>query len=160
MESYSSPTQTSVFANTISSICGSTSTQCQVIKHIQFFFIKTSSGVTLDYTSSYIVLGTTIINGPTFVSITYSYQFKSSASVFPFTSTLGYTIGSYLNFLQSDTTTPSTYYKMINPVNLDFMATNGECINSSLTSQKADQSNLVRFQLGVNTVLSCLGTKS
>lgn len=49
---------------------------------------------------------------------------------------------------------------MMNPVNLAFVTTTGECYNSSNTSQKVDQSNLISFRLGVNTVISCLGSKS
>ena len=105
------------------------------------------------------VLAQTYVNAPTNILIEYSYQFKASATSFPFSSYQGYSIGSHLNLLYSTTvglTTTDT--KIFNPVNFAYRMVDGTC--RSLTTDNADLANLAHLKFGVNTILSCIGTSS
>lgn len=141
-------------------IVGTTTSVCYVIKQLVLFFISSTSTV-IDYTSSYVVLGQTTINigSPSYLYITYSYQFIPSVGSYPYSSNQGYTFGSYLTLINSVTTTTSTtYYRIFNPINLAFRKINGAC--RSITTDNADQTSLIQLRFGINSVYTCQGTTS
>lgn len=155
--SLSTPSSTGA-ASLTSSSTSCSGTTCTVIKQIKLNFIKNGGSTTIDYTTSYIVIGTTIINSSTYVYIKYSYQFLSQSLNFPYTSNIGYSNGSLLLLLKSKTnSTATTYYKIFNPVNLAFIDIDGTCRTSTSDS---DHSNIISFKFGINSVYSCRGTAS
>lgn len=114
---------TTSFACTVS---GSTN-KCTTIQQIRLFFIVGST-TTIDYTSSYLVIGPTYVDSPSYIKIRYSYQFIKSTLDFPYPASKGYTIGSPLNLLLKTTSgSTTTYYKVFNPVNLAFRNLDGTC---------------------------------
>ncbi len=121
------PSTSSVNTSSASSSCSGNI--CQVIKQIKLTFIKNSTSTLIDYNSSYIVMGNTLISGPTYINIKYSYSFISKSSNYGYSSAKAYTKNSLLTFLKSSTN--STYYKIFNPVNLAIMDTDGNCRSAS-----------------------------
>jgi hypothetical protein len=160
LSSTSLTSSTTVSALTTSFACtasGSTN-QCNVIKQIKLFFIKGSS-TTIDYTSSYIVIGPAYVNSPCYISIKYSYEFMSKALDFPYSSLKGYQIGTPLNLLLRTTSGSTTsYYKVFNPINLAYRQLDGTCRTSS--SDTTGPNNLISLLFGVNSIHSCMGTTS
>jgi hypothetical protein len=156
MKDASTPLTNSTMASGTSSSCSGGGT-CYVIKQIKLTFIRSGSSSTIDYNSSYIVMGNTYINinGPTYISIKYIYQFISAVNNYGQSSTKGYSKNSLLSLVKSSTN--SAYYKMFNPINLAFINTDGSCRTATSDS---DQSNLISFRFGVNSVYSCLGSSS
>lgn len=152
MKDATSPLINSTFS--ASSSCSGTT--CLVIKQIKLNFIKSGSTSTVDYSSSYIVMGNTYVNGPTYINIKYSYGFISKTSNYGYSSTVAYSKNSLLTLLKSSTNT--TYYKIFNPVNLGFINTDGKCRATS--TDDSDQSNLISLRFGVNSVYSCYGSSS
>lgn len=115
--------------------------------------------MSVDYSSSYVVLGNTAITAATYVLIKYSYQFVSQAGNYPYSSTIGYAQGAPLVLLKSLTSGSSTnYYKIFNPVNLAFADLDGTCRGNSYSD--ADASNLITLRFGVNGVYTCQGSSS
>ena len=112
--------------------------------------------MTVDYSSSYVVMGNTVISGPSYIYVKYSYEFIPQAGSFPYSSTQGYSNGSLLNLVKAVTSSNSTsYYKMFNPVNLAFINIDGSCRTSS--SNDSDQINLISLKFGVNSLYTCYG---
>lgn len=142
-------------AATASNTC--TGTTCMVIKQVKLNFIKTSSSVTVDYNSSYIVMGNTDISTGAYVYVKYSYQFIPQVMTFASSSSVGYTKNSLLNLVKNSSNSTSSYYKVFNPVNIAFINTDGTC---RTTSSDSDHSNLISFKFGVNAIYTCLGTTS
>lgn len=152
MATPSAPSQTATTATT--ACTGST---CLVVKQVVLFFIKSASSVSVDYSSSYVVLGNTVVTGSTYVYIKYSYQFVSQSGNFPYSSTIGYSKNAPLVLLKSSTSGSTTnYYKVFNPVNLAFINVDGTCRASS--GVDSDHSNLITLKLGVNSIYTCLGS--
>lgn len=144
-------------ASTSSSTC--TGNLCLVVRQVKLFFIKSGGSVSVDYSSSYVVLGNIALNVPTYVLIKYSYQFISQAGNYPYSSTIGYAKGAPLVLLKSLTSGSSTsYYKIFNPVNLAFMDMDGSC--RANTNADAGPSNLITLKFGVNSVYTCQGSSS
>lgn len=151
--------------NTAAALNGSTSSSsctgnlCLVVRQVKLFFIKNGGTVTVDYSSSYVVLGNIVLNAPTYVLIKYSYQFISQAGNYPYSSTTGYTKGAPLALLKSLLSGSSTtYYKIFNPVNLAFMDMDGSCRANS--NADAGPSNLITLKFGVNAIYTCQGSSS
>lgn len=168
------PTQLKVFDSTSTAISSSTTVsaltasfactavgstnQCNVIRQIKIFFIRGST-TTIDYTSSYLLIGPAYVNSPSYISIKYSYEFMSAALNFAYASSKGYEVGAPLNLLlQTTTGSTSTYFKVFNPINLAFRQLDGTCRTSS--SDNVGPNNLVNLQFGVNSIHSCMGTTS
>jgi hypothetical protein len=139
------------------SVSGNTN-QCYVIKLIKLFFIK-GSATTIDYTSSYLVVGAAYINSPSYIYIDYNYQFISNQQSYPYPANQGYNFGSPLNLILN-TTSASTinYYKIFNPINLAFKKKDGSC--RTATSDVADPTDLITLSFGVNGIYSCTGSSS
>jgi hypothetical protein len=154
----STPMQNSNLASSAAVATSCTGTTCLLIKQIKLFFIKTATSVTIDYSSSYIVMGNTVISDPTYVYVKYSYQFISQTANYPYSSNQGYSKNSPLQLVKSITNGSTTnYYKIFNPVNLAFVNIDGSCRSASSDS---DQSNLISFKFGVNSIYSCSGSSS
>jgi hypothetical protein len=142
---------------TLSTSC--TGTTCLVVKQVRLFFLRTASTVSVDYSSSYVVLGNTVISAGSYVYLKYSYQFLSQAGNFPYPSTVGYAKNSALTLLKTSTSgTTTNYYKIFNPVNLAFVNLDGTC--RTATTSDSDHSNLISFRFGVNGAYSCLGSST
>jgi hypothetical protein len=144
MESSSTGGLTPITAASVSTSCtvfNSTISQCYVVKQIKLFFIKSTS-ITVDYTSSYIVVGQTNINtnSPSYIKVNFCYQFISQAGNYAVVSNQGYTPGAPLVLLYASTTT-STYYRVFNPINLAFKKLDGTCTTTS--TDITDPSNLI-----------------
>jgi hypothetical protein len=152
-----SPSSAGLSPTSLSSAC--VGTTCMVVKQIQLFFIKTSSSVTVDYSSSYVVMGNTVVSTATYVYIKYGYQFMSQTGNFPYSSSVGYAKGSLLSLVKTSVNGSTTsYYKMFNPVNLAFINIDGSCRTAS--ADDADQSNLISLHFGVNSIYTCKGSSS
>lgn len=151
--------------NAASGSSASTSTSCttnpcrNVIKQVKLFFIKSTSGIVIDASNSYLVVGDATINGASYYRIMYSYQFQPSSGTFPFGSNVAYAIGAPLQLMmQTVVSGNSVSFKVFNPVNLAFSMPNGNCRIAS--SQSSDLSSFVELLFGVNSVYSCTGTNS
>jgi hypothetical protein len=140
-------------------VSGCPLTLCTVVRQVRLFFIKSGGAVSVDYSSSYVVLGKIKLTAPTYVLLKYSYQFVSQAGNYPYSSTIGYAKGSPLVLLKALTSGSSTnYYKIFNPVNLAFVDIDGTCRGDS--NSDADPSNLITLRFGVNAVYTCQGSSA
>jgi hypothetical protein len=129
-----------------------------VIKLIKLFFIKGST-TTIDYTSSYLVIGVAYVNSPSYIYIDYSYQFILNKQSFPYPANQGYTFGSPLNLLLNTTSASTiTYYKVFNPINLAFKKKDGSCRTAS--TDVTDPTDLITLSFGINAIYSCTGSSS
>lgn len=150
MTSASTPAQT---PTTLSTSC--VGTTCLVVKQIRLFFIKSGSSVALDNSSSYVVLGNTVVSSATYVYLKYSYQFIPQAAMFPYTANVGYVKNALLSLLK---TSNSSYYRVFNPLNLAFIKPDATCRADAFSD--ADHSNLLSLRFGVNAIYSCLGSST
>ena len=113
----------------------------------------------IDYSTSYLVVGTAYVNSPSYIYISYSYQFMADKQSFPYPSNQGYTFGSPLNLLLNATSgTTTTFYKIFNPINLAFKKKDGSC--RTATTDIVDPTDLITLSFGVKYIISCTGSTS
>lgn len=130
--------------------CQSVNTCRNVIRSIHLFVVKKSSGVSLDTTSSYLVVeDLQTVEFPKYVKVEYSLTFLSTAGEVPRSNSKGYNIGSAIQLLYGSN---DQYYRINNPVNLAYRSFNGACTNSVGSLSE------VPFRFGVNALFTCTGT--
>lgn len=81
---------------------------------------------------SYLVVGEMTVDQAAYINVEYQYEFATFDSnnviVFPYSSKIGYEIGSPLNMLYKDSA--GAYYKIFNPFNLAYKKPDGTCRTS------------------------------
>jgi hypothetical protein len=104
-------------------------------------------------------MGGAYVSSPSYIYISYSYQFMADKQSFPYPANQGYTFGSSLNLLLNVTSgTTNTFYKVFNPINLAFKKKDGSCRTN--TTDIADPTDLTTLSFGVNSIISCTGSTS
>ena len=158
LQVYLMTTNTAAAQTATNSTSTCTGNLCLVVRQIRLFLIKSGGTITVDYSSSYVVMGNITLSVPTYVLIKYSYQFISQAGNYPYSSSIGYIKGAPLVLLKSLTANFTTYYKIFNPVNLAFIDMDGTCRANSTAD--AAPSNLITLEFGVNGIYTCQGSSS
>lgn len=106
-------------------------TSCtNVVRQVRIFINLNDGSVVSSL--SYVVVGPLTVDQTGYISIDYQYSFVSIDNgqyVFPYSSKIGYEIGSPINLLYQDSS--NNYYKILNPFNLAFRKTDGTCRTSS-----------------------------
>lgn len=97
-----------------------------VVKQVKIFINSNDGSVVSSI--SYVVVGPLTVDQAGYINIDYEYSFISldnGVPVFPYSSKVGYEMGSPINLLYKDSA--NEYYKIMNPFNLAFRKPDGTC---------------------------------
>lgn len=105
---------------------------------------------------SLLVVGPMNVDQAGYITVDYEYIFikvENNQPIFPFSSKIGYQIGSPINLLFKDSA--NEYYKIFTPFNLAFRRPDGKC-RTSIADDAAN--SFIDMKFGYNQVISCLGS--